>query len=685
MKQKKAIFIRVMIISSLIVIAAVVIFVKLLIVQSNMAGSLSQNDPVVALREIDTPRGNIYDVKGNLLATSMPVYTIAIDPSQASETLFSNNYRALAQGLSAIFGDLSADQYALKLLQARRSKKQYLKLKSDVRYSELQEVKKLPILRKGRFKGGFVYTQYSNRTKPFGYLCNRTIGYGRAGSDVGIEKSFNEDLKGKNGLQMMQKINGGIWKPISNTQDIEPVPGSDVYSTIDIHMQDIAQTALLRTLEKFEAESGSVILMDVNTGAIRAMSSLQRTKEEKYAENFNYAFGAAYEPGSTFKLASLLVALEDGKVDTSTVVDTKNGVFQFYDKKMKDSNSHRGGHGKISLGRAFEVSSNIGIARTIVDLYEDKPQEFIDRLARLGISNKLDFELLGEAEPWIKNRNDKSWSGVSLPWISYGYELKMSALHILALYNAVANNGEMVKPYLVDRIQTGEQLVMSKSVDVLKPSICSTNTINILRDLLVGVVENGTAKNIYSEKYSCAGKTGTAKIAAQGSYGSEYRASFVGYFPADKPKYSCIVVITKPKKELGFYGNIVAAPVFREIRDLLFAEKPVVVRDMEGGSASDYVGLAHEINSIHKVLEYTTNNQMASNSLIRSNKSDFESVLVESNLMPDLSGMTPMDALFVLENLGLRVELKGKGKVKSQSLSVGKSIQKNQLVILRLS
>ena len=269
--------------------------------------------------------------------------------------------------------------------------------------------------------------------------------------------------------------------------------------------------------------------------------------------------------------------------------------------------------------------------------------------------------------------------------MSYGYELKMSALHILTLYNAVANNGEMVKPYLVDRIQTGEHLLASKEVVVIKPSICSTNTINILRDLLVGVVENGTAKNIYSEKYSCAGKTGTAKIAAQGSYGSEYRASFAGYFPADKPKYSCIVVVTKPKKELGFYGNIVAAPVFREIRDLLFAEKPVVVPDMDGSSASEYVGLAHEINAIHKVLEYTTNNQMASNSLIRSNKSDFESVLVESNLMPDLSGMTPMDALFVLENLGLRVELKGKGKVKEQSLSVGKSIQKNQLVILRLS
>ena len=685
MTEKKAIFVRVMIISSLIMIAAVAIFVELVLVQYSMAGNLSKYDPVVALREIDSPRGNIYDVKGNLLATSMPVYTIAIDPSQASDTLFANNYRKLSQGLSDIFGDFTAVEYATKLRHARQNKKQYLKLKSGVRYSDLQEVKKLPILEKGRYKGGFVYTQYSNRIKPFGYLCDRTIGYGRDVHDVGIEKSFNKYLKGTNGLQMMQKINGGVWKPLSNTQDVEPKPGADVYSTIDIRMQDIAQTALLTSLENFEAESGSVILMDVKTGAIRAMSSLQLTEQGKYAENFNYAFGAAYEPGSTFKLASLLVALEDGKVDTATIVDTKNGVFKFYDKKMKDSNSHRGGHGKITLGRAFEVSSNIGIARTIVDIYQDKPQEFIDRLARLGVSNKLDFELLGEAEPWIKNRNDASWSGVSLPWISYGYELKMTALQILALYNAVANNGELVKPHLVDRIQSGQQLIELKSVEVLKPSICSTNTIDILQDLLVGVVENGTAKNIYSKKYSCAGKTGTAKIASQGAYGSEYRASFAGYFPADKPKYSCIVVVTKPKTELGFYGNIVAAPVFKEIRDLLYAEESIEVPEMDGAIASEYVGFAHEINSIHKVLAYSKNNEISSNSFVRSNKADFVSLDFEPNLMPNLSGMTSMDALYLLENLGLQVELNGKGKVRKQSLKAGNEIKKNQKVILRLS
>ena len=685
MSEKKSIFLRVMLISSLIIIAAMAIFRELLMVQNEMEGSLGLNDPIVALKEIPSPRGNIYDVKGNLLATSMPVYTIAIDATQSSDTLFNNNYRDLAKGLSTLFADLSASEYAKKLRSARRNNKQYLRLQSGVRYSELQKVKDLPILKRGRYKGGFVYTQQSYRIKPFGYLCHRTIGYGREVNDVGIEKAFDKYLKGKNGMQMMQRINGGVWKPLSNTQDVEPESGADVYSTIDIRMQDIAQTALLRSLEKYEAESGSVILMDVETGAIRAMSSLQRTEKEKYAENFNYAFGAAYEPGSTFKLASLLVALEDGKVDTASVVDTKNGVFKFYDKTMKDSNSHRGGHGKITLGRAFEVSSNIGIAKTIVDIYENKPQEFIDRLARLGVSNKLDFELLGEAEPWIKNRSDKSWSGVSLPWISYGYELEMSALQILALYNAVANNGELVKPYLVDRVQSGEHVVEAKSVEVLKPSICSEKTIHILQDLLKGVVENGTATNIYSKKYTCAGKTGTAKIASQGSYGKEYRASFAGYFPAENPKYSCIVVVTKPKSTLGFYGNIVAAPVFKEIRDLLYAEEPIDIPPFDVSIAANYMGEVQEVNSIHKELNYQLSSEDQKKALLKSNKTYSEIFIIEDGLMPDLNGMACMDALYLLENIGLQVKLNGKGKVRTQSLKAGNKIKGTKKVTLSLS
>jgi cell division protein FtsI (penicillin-binding protein 3) len=684
MIDKKAIFLRVLLISSLITLAAMAIFIHLLGVQSEMTESLGQNDPVLALREIPSPRGNIYDLKGNLLATSMPVYTIAIDATQPSDTLFNNNYKKLAKGLAAIFKDESKDEFEKKIYQSRLAKKQYFKLKSGVRYSELQEVKKLPILNKGRFKGGFVYTQQTSRTKPFKYLCGRTIGYINGTYGVGIEKSFDKYLKGENGLQMMQKINGGVWKPLSNSEDVEPESGADIYSTIDIRIQDIAQSALLSSLEEYEAESGSVILMDVKTGAIRAMSSLQRTDAEKYAENFNFAFGAAYEPGSTFKLASLLVALEDGKIDTSSIVDTKNGVFEFYDRKMRDSNAHRGGHGKISIARAFEVSSNIGIARTIVDLYEDKPQEFIDRLARLGVSNKLDFELLGEAEPWIKNSNDSTWSGVSLPWISYGYELKMSALQILALYNAVANDGELVKPYLVDRIQRGEQIVTSKKVEVLKPSICSQNTISILKDLLVGVVKNGTAKNIYSKMYSCAGKTGTAKIASDGSYSSDYRASFAGYFPADNPKYSCIVVVTKPKKELGFYGNIVAAPVFKEIRNSLYAEEPVSVPLNESAMATSDKGLSYELNQIYKELKHPLYKSSTNNLWLNASNTGFKPLSIEDGVMPNLHGMSSMDAVYLLENLGLSVAVFGKGKVVHQSLKTGQFFKDNQKVTLSL-
>ena len=685
MTDKKAIFIRVIMISSLVIVAAVAIFIQLIFVQVEFSDAIAFNDPAVAMIDVPSPRGNIYDVNGNLLAISMPVYTIAIDATQPSDTLFENNYLKLADGLSGIFSDVPSFEFSKKLRHARRDKKQYLKLRSGVRFSELQLVKTLPILKEGRYDGGFVYTQQTKRMQPFGHLCERTIGYAREKSDVGIEKAYNHYLKGQDGKRLMQKINGGIWKPINNTQDVEPVVGSDVYSTIDIRIQDIAQTALLRSLEKYEAENGSVILMDVKTGAIRAMSSLERTIEGKYAENFNYAIGAAYEPGSTFKLASLLVALEDGVVDTSYVVDTKNGAFKFYDRTMKDSNYHRGGHGKISVGRAFEVSSNIGIARTIVNHYKDDPQRFIDRLARLGISDKLDFELIGEAEPWIKNTNDSTWSGVSLPWMAFGYEIKMSALQILALYNAVANDGELVKPRLVDKVKRAEKIIESNDIEVLNPSICSDKTIQILQNLLIGAVKKGTAQNIYSEKYSSAGKTGTAKIALEGSYGSEYRASFAGYFPAENPKYSCMVVVSKPKKEIGFYGNIVAAPVFKELRDNLFAEEAIEIPEIAKTFDHDYIGSSKDLNAIHHLLDYPKYQASQNERWLKSDNKAFQTLEFSGDVMPNVKGMVAMDALYLLENMGLEVDFKGQGRVIKQSLKAGAKIKENHIIELILS
>ena len=685
MTDKKAIFIRVIMISSLVIVAAVAIFIQLIFVQVEFSDAIAFNDPAVAMIDVPSPRGNIYDVNGNLLAISMPVYTIAIDATQPSDTLFENNYLKLADGLSGIFSDVSSSEFSKKLRHARRDKKQYLKLRSGVRFSELQLVKTLPILKEGRYDGGFVYTQQTKRMHPFGHLCERTIGYAREKSDVGIEKAYNHYLKGQDGKRLMQKINGGIWKPINNTQDVEPVVGSDVYSTIDIRIQDIAQTALLRSLEKYEAENGSVILMDVKTGAIRAMSSLERTSEGKYAENFNYAIGAAYEPGSTFKLASLLVALEDGVVDTSHVVDTKNGAFKFYDRTMKDSNYHKGGHGKISVGKAFEVSSNIGIARTIVNHYKDDPQRFIDRLARLGVSDKLDFELIGEAEPWIKNTNDSTWSGVSLPWMAFGYEIKMSALQILALYNAVANDGVLLKPRLVDKVKRAEKIIESNDIEVLNPSICSENTIQILQNLLIGAVKKGTAQNIYSEKYSSAGKTGTAKIALEGSYGSEYRASFAGYFPAENPKYSCMVVVSKPKKEIGFYGNIVAAPVFKELRDNLFAEEAIEIPEIAKTFDHDYIGSSKDLNAIHHLLDYPKYQASQNERWLKSDNNVFETIEFSGDVIPNVKGMVAMDALYLLENMGLEVDFKGQGRVIKQSLKAGAKIKENQIIELLLS
>jgi len=685
MTDKKAIFIRVIMISSLVIVAAVAIFIQLIFVQVEFSDAIAFNDPAVAMIDVPSPRGNIYDVNGNLLAISMPVYTIAIDATQPSDTLFENNYLKLADGLSGIFSDVPSSEFSKKLRHARRDKKQYLKLQSGVRFSELQLVKTLPILKEGRYDGGFVYTQQTKRMQPFGHLCERTIGYAREKSDVGIEKAYNHYLKGQDGKRLMQKINGGIWKPINNTQDVEPVVGSDVYSTIDIRIQDIAQTALLRSLEKYEAENGSVILMDVKTGAIRAMSSLERTSEGKYAENFNYAIGAAYEPGSTFKLASLLIALEDGVVDTSYVVDTKNGAFKFYDRTMKDSNYNRGGHGKISVGRAFEVSSNIGIARTIVNHYGDDPQRFIDRLARLGVSDKLDFELIGEAEPWIKNTNDSTWSGVSLPWMAFGYEIKMSALQILALYNAVANDGVLLKPRLVDKVKRAEKIIESNDIEVLNPSICSENTIQILQNLLIGAVKKGTAQNIYSEKYSSAGKTGTAKIALEGSYGSEYRASFAGYFPAENPKYSCMVVVSKPKKEIGFYGNIVAAPVFKELRDNLFAEEAIEIPEIAKTFDHYYIGSSKDLNAIHDLLDYPKYQASQNERWLKSDDKAFQTLEFIGDVVPNVKGMVAMDALYLLENMGLEVNLKGQGRVIKQSLKAGAKIKENQIIELILS
>src|SRR5690606_6928859 len=410
----------------------------------------------------------------------------------------------------------------------------------------------------------------------FNILAARTIGYDREGiQPVGIEGAYSKELRGINGKRLEQKIAGGVWMPISDENEIEPVDGSDVYSTIDVNIQDVAESALMKQLKKHHAGYGCVAVMEVATGEIKAIANLQRVKDSTYYESYNFAVGAATEPGSTFKLPALMAAFEDGYLDLDDMVDTEDGTTKFYDAVMRDS--HKGGYGKISIKESFVKSSNVAISKEINRVYSKDPQKFIDRLNKMYVNKKLGIELAGEGTPYIKNTDDKSWSGITLPWMSIGYEVELTPLNILTFYNTVANNGKMVKPKFVREIRHRGQLVRKIETEVLNPSVCSEKTIKMAKEMLEGVVEEGTAKNLKNEVYKIAGKTGTAQIANK-KLGYKYKndlkvshqASFVGYFPADNPKYTCIVVVNAPSKGV-YYGNLVAGPIFKEVADKVYA------------------------------------------------------------------------------------------------------------------
>ncbi|MDA7708225.1 penicillin-binding transpeptidase domain-containing protein, partial [Flavobacteriaceae bacterium] len=446
-------------------------------------------------------------------------------------------------------------------------------------------------------------------------------------SGVGLEHAFGSKLRGKNGLQLMQKISNGKWKPISSNSKIEPVPGSDIISTINVGFQDITHHSLLKQLEDFEADHGTAVVMETETGEVKAISNLGRTSEGKYYERLNYAVGEHIEPGSTFKLMSIIAALEDDKVDVNSIVDTENGILDFYGAKVRDSK--KGGYGKISVNEIFKVSSNTGIVKIINDAYKDDPKMFSNRLYNMGLNNKLGVSILGESNPKIPHPNDKDWNGLSLPWMVYGYGVLLSPLQILTFYNSVANNGEMVKPVFTRK----NHLVSNKIV--LNPSICSDDTIDKVKFMLENVVNDkgGTGYNIKSNIYKIAGKTGTGQV-DYNTDNVQYISSFVGYFPADKPKYSCIVVIHKPNKKKGYYGSAVAAPVFKKIADKIYSLTPELV---------NYNNTEKFISSqIHSKLDKS---------------------LIDISDLSSIIGKNFKNILPALENLGFDVSFVGKGMI----------------------
>ncbi len=647
---------------------------------------------------IDAARGDICADDGRLLATSVPIYEIRMDMSSkvASDELFYANVDSLALNLSRLFGDRTPGQYRAALVNARQNQNRYYLVKRNVSHSELLELRQFPLFRLGRFRGGIIEVQRTRRVMPYRTMAARTIGYEREGVYVGLEGAYRQTIEGIEGKQLMQRISGGAWMPVNDQHEIDPKNGKDLITTINIPIQDITEKALLSQMRRHNAGHGTAIVMEVATGKIKAISNLMYNEQsDTYDEAYNFAIGYSAEPGSTFKLPVIMVAFEDGHIAPDDTIDTGNGRFNFYGRIMRDADDKS--HGVISVRDAFSLSSNVGISRIIHDAYKDNPQAFVDGLKRMRLNEQLGLEITGEGTPIIRDAGSEGWSKVSLPWMAIGYEVALTPLQLLSFYNAVANNGRMMKPMFVTEVRQSGRTVNRFSPQVLHRSVASAKTIEYAREMLVDVVENGTATNIRTDAYQIAGKTGTALVAQthrgyRTESGVSYQASFAGFFPADNPVYSCIVVINDPQRHV-FYGSWVAAPVFREIADKIFAAQMFLPEPKEqtpAVAAMPHFRNAHrdDLLKIYSTLNAPMYGEPQSvfasgravNDTVMFNETEF----IE-NLVPEVVGMSLSDAIYVLENAGLRVRFTGRGIVRKQSLRPGTRLREGSTVLLELS
>ena len=534
-------------------------------------------------------RGNIYADDGSIMATSVARYEVRWDAAVPSKIIYQSKKNELAKGLSMII-NIDKHEILKKLDKAVNRKNRYLLIAKGLSYSQQKRVKMLPLFKLSPNKGGLIIEQQIFREHPLGRIAERTIGYELQDNKgkflrVGLEGAFGQYLKGDEGRRLKQKIAGGQWKPINDNNEKEPTEGFDIHTTINVNIQDIVHAALLEQLEKFEADHGCVVVIETSTGKVKAIANLGRTEVGTYYEKLNYAVGEAHEPGSTFKLISMIAALEDKVIDENTLIKTGNGELTFYGKyKVRDSK--KGGYGTITAGRVLEVSSNTGIVKIINDNYKNNPKRFVDRLYNMGVNKPIGLPIKGEGNPKIPYPNDADWDGLDLPWMAYGYGVAMTPLQTLTFYNAIANDGEMVKPRFIEKIGViGELPQQIFGKEILNPSICSQSTIEKVKNMMFNVIDKkwGTAHNIKDRDFTIAGKTGTCQV-DYNRIGKEvqYISSFVGYFPANKPEYSCIVVIHRPNKRLGYYGSTVAAPVFKKIAKKIYTATPKKVHvDLE--------------------------------------------------------------------------------------------------------
>ena len=686
-----------------VALGAVVLLVRIIILQYAERGkweALSEKY-VYKTDEVEATRGDILTHDGRLLASSVPYYSIYMDTRSTgmSPQVWSSGIEGLSSGLSRLVGERSPSEWKSALTNARRRGDRYFLIKKRVDYETLKALRELPIFREGQYRGGMVTQVESRRIKPNGDLAARTIGYlnlGDEGTEVGVEGAFEKVLAGKNGLVVKQRLTGGDWIAVEDANTIDTRDGNDIVTTIDIDLQDVATSALRSQLSKNNADHGCAVLMEVSTGDIRAIANLERGDDGDYQESYNFAVGESTEPGSTFKLPSLMAAIEDGVIDTGDVVDTGDGTVRFYNKVIRDTREE--GYGKLTVKEVFEKSSNVGTSKIIYDHYKDNPRAFVNRLYAMKLNEKLNVQIKGEGTPLIRYPGDKLWSGLSLPMMSHGYEVQLTPLQILTFYNAVANNGKMMKPRFVTEIRRNGTTIETFGTEVIINSIASRSTIRKARKMLEGVVEHGTAMNLRDADYKIAGKTGTAQIArGRSGYRSgsviSYQASFVGYFPAENPMYSCIVVVSAPSNSV-YYGNLVAGPVFKEISDKVYSTAffrdfaTINIDDKRAGAPDAGNGYREDINQVLRDLGISYR-RTSNDSWVTTRESGdtirLAPVRLVPGLVPDVRGMTLRDAMFLLENSGLRVVHSGRGRVRRQSPEHGAKIYEGSVVNLDLN
>lgn len=641
-----------------------------------------KDSPFIREIPIEAERGNIYSYNGNLLATSVPFFELYFDPYVAPPRVYYNKLDSLAYLLAHNLdnSNMTVGAWRDSLLNIRdstsRKVSHYVKIADAVDFAALRRIQKFPIFNLGRFRGGLIPQKKSERKRPFGMLASRTVGYKRDGRKVGIEGAFDEDLAGTRGKAKMFRVDpkNDLWMPMEDLAIVESTTGKDVYTTIDVNMQDIAENALMRAMRRHQPEWGTAIIMDVETGAIRAMANLGETNDGKnYYEMFNYAIARATEPGSTFKLATMMALLEDGHITLDSEVDIEHGETEFYEETLKDDNPLSRKWDTISVRKAFEQSSNVGMAKLVDSLYE--PQDWLDRLMSFHLEDDLGVSLEGDAPSRLNKPSDPQWSGISKAWMAIGYESLMTPLQMLTFYNTVANDGKMMKPYFVESVEKEGVIYKQFEPSVVNEQIASRRTIEQLQMLLEGVVERGTAKKLKTNNYRFAGKTGTS----QQNYGSrrrgkkEYQASFAGYFPADNPKYSCIVVIFNPRSG-AYYGGEVAGPVFREIADKAYNAMINVHEPLNRGPRpvlyasqlpQNDIGEASELATILRYVNVELDSLPTSAMGVVRPQGEQITIngVSPDEHYPNVKGMRLRDAVFILENAGYIPHPKGVGRV----------------------